>query len=338
MTSVEELERKLSTPSLELVKAIPNIKGDIIILGVGGKMGPSLAKLAVRAVKEAGIDKRIIGVSRFSDTGVREDLESFGVETIAADILDDEQLNALPEVENVIFMAGKKFGTTGNEHFTWAMNTYLPGRVSEKFRNSRIVVFSSGNVYPFVSYGSGGATEDMKPDPRGEYAQSCLGRERIFEYYSHKFNTKMLIYRLNYAIDLRYGTLLEIGNSVKEEKPIDLTNGHMNVIWQGDANEVAIRSLLICESPPKLLNVTGPETLSVRWVAAEFGKIFDKVPEFVNTEASTSLLNNASQYHSIFGYPKVSIMEMIKWTASWINGGGETIDKPTHFQERSGNY
>lgn len=338
MTSVEELEAKLSTPSLELVKDIADIKGDIIILGVGGKMGPSLAKLAVRAVREAGLSKRIIGVSRFSDAEVRADLESFGVETIAADILNNEELNSLPEVENVIFMAGKKFGTTGNEHFTWAMNTYLPGAVAEKYRNSRIVVFSSGNVYPFVPYGSGGATEDMKPSPVGEYAQSCLGRERIFEYCAHKYNTKMLIYRLNYAIDLRYGTLLEIGKLVKEGKAIDLTNGHMNVIWQGDANEVALRSLLICESPPKLLNVTGPETLSVRWVAGEFGKIFGKVPEFVNSEAPTSLLNNASQYHSIFGYPKVSIREMITWTALWINGGGETINKPTHFQERSGNY
>ncbi len=338
MTSVEELERKLTTPSLELVKAIADIKGDIIILGVGGKMGPSLAKLAVRAAKEAGIKKRIIGVSRFSDAGVRDDLERFGVEVITADILNNEELRALPEVENVIFMAGKKFGTTGNEHFTWAMNTYLPGMVGEKFKNSRIVVFSSGNVYPFLSYGSGGATEDVKPDPMGEYAQSCLGRERIFEYYSHKFNIKMLIYRLNYAIDLRYGTLLEIAKLVKEEKPIDLTNGHLNVIWQGDANEVAIRSLLICESPPKLLNVTGPETLSVRWIASEFGKIFKKVPEFVNSEAPTSLLNNASQCHSIFGYPKVSIREMIEWTALWVDGGGETIDKPTHFQERSGNY
>lgn len=338
MKSLEELEFKLSTPSQDLIKEIERIKGDIIILGVGGKMGPSLAKLARRAIKDAGINKEVIGVSRFSESGLQEELENEGIRTIAIDLLDDEQLQSLPEAENVIFMAGKKFGTTGQEHFTWAMNAYLPGRVSEKFRNSRIVVFSSGNVYPFVPYGSGGATEDLSPDPNGEYAQSCLGRERIFQYYSHKYRIPMLLYRLNYAIDMRYGTLLEIAKLVKEEKEIDLTNGHMNVIWQGEANEIAIRSLLYCESPAKILNVTGPETISVRWVASEFGKMFNKTPQFINQEAPNSLLNNASQSHKMFGYPKVSLREMMEMTAEWVLHGGKTINKPTHFQERSGKY
>src|SRR5690554_3173691 len=205
INSVEKLEDFLSAPSEKLVEEIKQVKGDIIILGVGGKMGPSLAKLAARAIKEAGISKRVIGVSRFSEKGLKEELEQAGVETIAIDLLDDEQLGSLPDVENVIYMAGKKFGTMGQEHFTWAMNTYLPGRVGEKFKNSNIVVFSSGNIYPFVGSGSGGADEEVVPDPRGEYAQSCLGRERIFQYFSHKHQIPMLIYRLNYAVDMRYG-------------------------------------------------------------------------------------------------------------------------------------
>lgn len=338
MESVEELELKLSEPSPELVKDISSLKGDILILGVGGKMGPSLAKLAIRAIKKAGLNKKVIGVSRFSEEGLRSELEECGIETIAIDLLDDVQLQSLPDVENIIYMAGKKFGTAGNEHVTWAMNAYLPGRVGEKFRNSRIVVFSSGNIYPFVSYGSGGATEAQPPDPIGEYAQSCLGRERIFEHYSHKYKIPMLIYRLNYAIDMRYGTLLEIAKLVQEEKDIDLKNGHINIIWQGDANEIAIRSLLQCSTPPKKLNVTGPETLSVRWIAGEFGKMFSKNPRFINDEQPTALLNNASLSHRIFGYPKVSVMEMMEMTANWVKNGRTTLNKPTHFQERSGKY
>jgi len=338
INSVEELEDLLSTPSAALIEEMAQLSGDIIILGVGGKMGPSLAKLAIRAIREAGLNKKVTGVSRFSEPGLQQELESFGVETISIDLLNDEELQSLPETENVIYMAGKKFGTTGQEHSTWTMNTYLPGRVGEKFKNSRIVVFSSGNIYPFVSLGSGGADETVSPDPKGEYAQSCLGRERIFQYFSHKYQTPMLIYRLNYAVDLRYGNLLEIAQMVQEERDIDLTSGHMNVIWQGDANEVALRSLLICESPAKLLNVTGPETVSIRWVANELGKLLGKTPRFVNQEAADTLLNNASQCHRIFGYPKVSLREMLEMTAHWVARGGETLNKPTHFQVRSGKF
>lgn len=338
INSIEELETMLSTPSEALVKDIAQLNGDLIILGVGGKMGPSLAKLAIRAIKQAGIDKKVIGVSRFSEPGLQQELESYDIKTIAIDLLDDAQLQSLPDVENVIYMAGKKFGTTGQEHFTWAMNTYLPGRVGEKFKNSRIVVFSSGNIYPFVSHGSGGAGEEMAPDPKGEYAQSCLGRERIFQYFSAKYQIPMLIYRLNYAVDMRYGNLLEIALMVQENKEIDLTNGHMNVIWQGDANEIALRSLLICKSPAKILNVTGPETVSIRWAANELGKLLEKPPVFTHQEEPNILLNNASQCHRLFGYPKVSLREMIEMTANWVKIGGETLNKPTHFQERSGKY
>lgn len=336
--SVDDLEDFLSTPSEALVREISLIAGDILILGVGGKMGPSLAKLAKRAIQAAGIDKRIIGVSRFSETGLREELQKEGIETIAIDLLDDRQLQSLPEVENIIYMAGKKFGTTGQEHFTWAMNTYLPGRVGEKFKNSRIVVFSSGNIYPFVSYGSGGADEEVVPDPKGEYAQSCLGRERVFQYFSHLHHIPMVLYRLNYAVDLRYGNLLEIAQMVQENREIDLSNGHMNVIWQGDANEIALRSLLICTTPPRILNVTGPETISIRWVANQMGMLLGKTPRFTQEEEPDTLLSNASLSHRLFGYPKVSLGEMIEMTAHWVKNGGETLNKPTHFQERTGKF
>lgn len=338
INSVDKLEHLLSTPSAALVEEIKELKGDIIILGVGGKMGPSLAKLAKRAIKEAGIEKKVIGVSRFSEPGLKQELEAADIETISADLLNDQELQTLPEVENVIFMAGKKFGTTGQEHSTWGMNTYLPGRVGEKFKNSRIVVFSSGNIYPFVPVGSGGADESVAPHPKGEYAQSCLGRERIFEYSSHQYKTPLLIYRLNYAVDLRYGNLLEIAQMVQEGKEIDLTNGHMNVIWQGDANEIAIRSLRLCEFPAKILNVTGPETISIRWAATELGRLLGKTPAFVNEEEPDALLNNASQCHRIFGYPKVSLREMLEMTAHWVASEGETLNKPTHFQVRSGKF
>ncbi|MCC5935716.1 MAG: NAD(P)-dependent oxidoreductase [Lunatimonas sp.] len=338
MNSLEELERKLATPSEACVADMARIQGDILVLGVGGKMGPSLAKLAVNALRQAGSSSRVIGVSRFSEAGVKDDLIRHGVEAISADILDDGELARLPKVENVIFMAGKKFGTSGNEHFTWAMNAYLPGRVAEHNRAARIVVFSSGNVYPFVPLSSGGATEDTPPGPVGEYAQSCLGRERIFQSFSHRYQIPMLIYRLNYAIDMRYGNLLEIAKMVYEEREIDVTNGYMNVIWQGDANEIALRSLLHCEAPAKILNVTGPEIVSIRWVAEEFGELFGKRPKFGGEEAPSALLNNAARCHRLFGYPRVTLKEMIEMTYEWVIQGGETFNKPTHFQERSGKY
>lgn len=338
MKSVAELEEKLSRPSLALMDDLRRMEGDIIILGVAGKMGPSLAKLILRAVKAANLNKKVIGVSRFSDATTKADLQDHGLHCISADLLDDESLQALPDVKNVIYMAGKKFGTSGDAHTTWAMNAYLPGRVAEKFKNSRMVIFSSGNIYPFVHYASGGATEDTPPEPLGEYAQSCLGRERVFEYFSHRYGIPMLIYRLNYAIDLRYGNLLEIGKMVFEGHTIDLSSGHMNVIWQGDANEIAVRSLLHATCPPKLLNVTGPETISIQQVAQSFGRIFDKNPVFKNEPEPYVLLNNASRCHRMFGYPGTSLLEMIEMTAEWIQQKGETLNKPTHFQERKGKF
>ncbi|MFC5651162.1 NAD-dependent epimerase/dehydratase family protein [Paenibacillus solisilvae] len=338
MKTIEQLETKLAEPSAALIQDIKEIEGDIVLFGVGGKMGPSLARQLRNAIQQAGVDKKVIAVSRFSERGLQDQLQAEGIQTIACDLLEDEKLQSLPDVKNVIYMAGNKFGTTGNESFTWAMNAYLPGRVAEKYRNSNIVVFSSGNVYPFTPVGNGGASEAVSPSPIGEYAQSCLGRERIFEHFSKKYEIPMVIYRLNYAIDMRYGVLLEIAKSVINGKAVNLTMGHANVIWQGDANEIAIRSLLACEAPVNFLNVTGPETMSIRWAAEEFGKRFGVEPLFEGVEADTALLSNASKCHQRFSYPRVPLLQMIDWTAEWVKAGGATLNKPTHFQERKGKF
>ncbi|MEK4236012.1 NAD-dependent epimerase/dehydratase family protein [Paenibacillus sp. FSL H7-0714] len=338
MRTVQELEERLASPSAALIEELSQLDGDIMLLGVGGKMGPSLARLAVNAIRQAGLNKEVIGVSRFSNKELRRELEEAGVKIISADLSDDKALHSLPETQNILYMAGNKFGTTGNEHFTWMMNAYLPGRVAERFRNSRMVVFSTGNVYPFTPVSQGGATERTSPNANGEYGQSCLGRERIFEHFSHKNGTPMFIYRLNYAIDLRYGVLLELARSVREGLPIDITMGHANVIWQGDANEIALRALLRCSSPPNVMNITGPETLSLRWAANEFGRKLGIEPIFTGAEAPTALLSNAAKAAATFGYPRVSLAEMIDWIGDWVGQGGETWNKPTHFQEREGKY
>lgn len=338
MKNIEQLYKALLKPSDRLVADMNRLDGDIIILGVGGKMGPALAKLAKEATNITGKKKRIIGVSRFSEHGLQEELQRLGVETIKADLLDDKQLKALPETENILYLAGTKFGTTGKESFTWAMNAYLPGRVAEKYKHSRIVVFSTGNVYPLREVISGGASEKQQPEPIGEYAQSCLGRERIFQYFATLHNTPILIYRLNYANDVTYGVLLEIARAVKEKRPIDLQMGYVNVIWQGDANEIALRALHHCTVPSKILNVTGPEAVSVRWLAKEFGRVFNEEPMFTNEELSTALLSDAGESNRIFGYPKVSLTQMIDVIGAWVNARGKTLDKPTHFQERKGKF
>jgi hypothetical protein len=237
-----------------------------------------------------------------------------------------------------LYLAGTKFGTTGKESFTWAMNSYLPGRVSEKFKDSRIVAFSTGNVYPLMPIQSGGATEKQVPAPVGEYAQSCLGRERVFQYFATKNNTPTLIYRLNYANDVTYGVLLDIANAVKEQRPVDLRMGYVNVIWQGEANELAIRCLHHCSSPATILNITGSEVLSVRSIAREFGSHFNTTPIFIQEEESTALLSNASESNRLFGPQQVSLNQMIEVIASWIHAGGKTLNKPTHFQEREGKF
>ena len=338
MSDIQEIYRKLLHPSDDLIAGIVKLDGDIIILGAGGKMGPALAKLAKEAIDKAGIKKKIIAVSRFTDSGTRDELNNAGIETRSADLLEDDQLQSLPEVKNVLYLAGTKFGTSGNESFTWAMNSYLPGRVAQKYKNSNIVAFSTGNVYHLTPVDSGGATENSVPHPVGEYAQSCLGRERLFEYYGKKNNTPVLIYRLNYANDVSYGVLLEIAQSVRNGKAIDLSMGYVNVIWQGDANEIALRSLLHCEVPAKILNVTGPEIVSIRWLANEFGRMFRREPILINDEEPTALLSNASEAFRLFGYPKVPLNKMMEVIDEWIKQDGKILNKPTHFQEREGQF
>ena len=333
-----QLESRLSEPTDEVIASIAALEGDILILGVGGKMGPTLAKQAKRAINAAGIAKKVTGVSRFSTPGLREDLHEASIETITADLLSEEYLQNLPDTQNVILMAGRKFGSTGNEHLTWAMNSYMPGRVAEKFKDSRLVVFSTGNVYPLTPVSHGGATESLPVAPIGEYAQSCLSRERTCTYFSLQYGTPMAILRLNYAIDLRYGILLDIAEKVYAEEPISLKMGNVNVIWQADANAIALRAFAHCQSPPLILNLTGPETVSVRYLALRFGTRFNKPPIFDGQEAETALLSNASQCHQRFGYPRVSLEQMIEWTAEWVRIGGTTLRKPTHFDVRDGKF
>ena len=338
VTTEAQLEDLLAEPSEADAQAMAALPGDLMILGVGGKMGPSLARLARQACEKAGVRKRIIGVARFSTRGARELLEASDVETIPADLLDPDGLQSLPDVENLVFMTGRKFGSTGSEHLTWAMNVFQPGTAAERFAGSRIVAFSSGNVYPLSLVTQGGSTELTTPAPVGEYAQSALGRERMLQYFSTRNNTPMTILRLNYAIDLRYGVLLDIGQKVFERKPVNLAMGHANVIWQRDANSVCLRSFALCQTPPAILNVTGPETVSIRWLAGRFAERFGIEPILEGVESDSALLNNAARCHRLFGYPQVSLEQMVEWVADWIGLGGATLNKPTHFETRDGKF
>lgn len=334
----EQLEEALSRPSAGDVEAMATLDGDLMLLGVGGKMGPSLARLARRACQQAGISKRIIGVSRFSTAGLAQELETNGVEPIACDLLECDSLRALPDAPNIVFMTGRKFGSTGREWLTWAMNTLVPAMVAERFRHSRMVAFSTGNVYPLTPVSSGGPTESETPCPAGEYAQSCLGRERMLQYFSEKHGTPVAIMRLNYAIDLRYGVLHDVAHKVWRRAPIDLSMGFVNVIWQRDANSVVLRALAHCSSPPWILNLTGPQTISIRWLAEEFGRLFGAEPVFSGAETETALLSNASRCSVLFGPPLVALDQMIRWVAHWVRIGGRSLDKPTHYEQRDGKF
>lgn len=334
----DHLEERLSEPTPGLVAAMSRIEGDILILGAAGKMGPTLARLARRAADAAGTKRRIIAVSRFGSGGLKERLERWNVQTIAADLLDEKQLAGLPDAPNVIFMAGMKFGSTGQEAMTWAMNTYLPALVAKRYADSRIVAFSTGNIYGLSPVARGGSVETDPLNPAGEYAMSCLGRERMFEHFSRTKGTKVCLFRLNYACEMRYGVLVDLGRKVWEGQPVDLAMGHFNVIWQGDANAIAIQALEHAASPPFILNVTGPELLSTRSVCERFGQILGRKPVFIGSESADALLNNAGLSLQFFGPPRVSVDQIMRWAADWIRRGGESLNKPTHFEVRDGKF
>ena len=338
LETVEQLEDALSTPTPGVIETMSRLSGDVIVLGVGGKMGPTLARMVRRASDAAGVHRRVIGVSRFSSTERPDQLKAQGVEPIAADLLDRGALAKLPDAPNVVFMAGMKFGSTGRESLTWAMNCYLPGMVCERYRDSRIVAFSTGNVYGLVPVTSGGSVETDAPNPAGDYAMSCLGRERIFEHFSRAMNIPTVIVRLNYAVELRYGVLVDLARKVWAGEPIDLSMGYVNVIWQTEATAMALRSFADAASPPFILNVAGPEVSRVRELCEKLGRLLDRRVKFVGSEAPTALLNNGAAGRRLYGTPAVGVGGMLEMIADWVRRGGEALGKPTHFEARDGKF
>ncbi|MGI8907144.1 MAG: NAD-dependent epimerase/dehydratase family protein [Candidatus Sumerlaeaceae bacterium] len=334
----QELEDLLSQPYSDTVELMQRLQGDIMILGVAGKMGPSLARLARRACDAAGITKRVIGVSRFSDLAQRRFLEQSRIETIVCDLADMAAVSKLPKCENIIYMAGRKFGEVGSEAQTWIMNVVVPANVAQSFRASRIVCFSTGCVYELLSPTSIGSTEADAPAPVGEYANSCLGRERVFEHYSRENGTPVLLYRLNYAIDLRYGVLADIAQRVWNGEPVDRSVEAVNFIWQGDANNRALLCLEHATSPPAALNVTGSEKVQTEWIARRFGELLDKPVISTGGAAAKAYLSDAARSVQMFGPPLVSTEQMIRWTADWIQRGGRSLNKPTHFSVTDGQF
>jgi nucleoside-diphosphate-sugar epimerase len=330
-----DLDDLLSTPRAETVNALRACPGDVIVLGAGGKMGPTLARMVARA---AGPDRRVLAVSRWSSPAAERALNEVGVETIQCDLLDEAAVRRLPDAPDVIYMAGQKFGTTGAPAMTWAMNTIVPYHCADRYQSSRIVAFSTGNVYPLVPVESGGAREEDPVGPVGEYAASCVGRERIFELFADRFGTRVAIVRLNYAIDLRYGVLVDLALRVKNEEPVALAMGYVNVIWQGDANRIAVECLERAAAPPFVLNLTGGDRLSVRTLAEWFGTRFGTTPRFVGSEGPDALLSNTERMRSLFAPPEVSVDRMLGMVADWVDEGGALLGKPTKFEARDGRF
>jgi len=336
--SEAELDELLSRPTPGVLETLTRHPGDILVLGAGGKMGPTLALMAQRALEQLDRTDRVIAVSRFGEPGLEARLNSAGVETRRADLLTPGALAALPAAANLIYMAGQKFGTQGDPATTWAMNAALPAFVAERFAGIRTVVFSTGNVYPLVPVESGGPDEKHPAGPVGEYAMSCLARERIFEHYALTRQTPVTIVRLNYAVDLRYGVLVDTALRVLRDEPVPLAMGYVNLIWQGDANARALQCLDLAASPASVLNVTGPEPLPIRRIAERFGALLGRTPRFRGTEAPDALLSNASRSIELFGLPTVDPDTLIEWTAAWLKDGGRLLGKPTHFEERGGRF
>ena len=328
------LEDILSEPSEATEKALADLSGDIVVLGAGGKMGPTLAMM----LKKASVGKRIYAVSRFSDKAVRSRIGQAQVETIEADLLDESHYRKLPDVENVFYLAGMKFGSTGNQPLTWALNSFVPALVARHYKDSQIVAYSTGNVYPLVDIAGRGATEQTAPEPIGEYAQSCLGRERMFEYFSQLYKTPVTLVRLNYANEPRYGIIVDLTSKILNDEPIDLTMGAVNLIWQRDANDYIIRAISLAKSPPAVLNVTGPETIPIRTLAEQIGNKLGKKPKFVSREAPSALLSDASYCLSTFGLPQTTLEQMVSMIARWVTAGKKTLNKPTKYDIRDGKF
>lgn len=333
-----ELDEALSHPTDADARAMAALDGDLLILGASGKMGPSLARLARRACQTAGIRKRILAAARFSEPMTRRLLEARDIETVACDLLDRDAVAALPDARNVVYMVGHKFGTTADPSATWAINVYAAALAAERYRDSRIVAFSTGNVYPLWPVTRGGPGESDTLRPIGEYAQSALGRERMFEFFSRRCGTPVTLLRLNYAIEPRYGVLRDVADKILNREPIDLSVGYVNVIWQRDANAIALRSFAHCASPPFVLNVTGAETVSLRTLAARFGELLGVAPVTEGTESDTALLSDASRCRELFGPPTVAVDQMIAWVADWVKRGGRSLGKPTHYEARTGEF
>jgi nucleoside-diphosphate-sugar epimerase len=363
--STEQLEDRLSEPTPEVIATMRRLQGDLVVLGIAGKMGPSLARMARRATDLAGVKRRVIGVARFSAKGSEQDLQRHGIETLRCDLLDEAALHRLPDVPNVLYLAGMKFGATGQEALTWAMNTHLPALVCRKFAASRIVAFSTGNVYGLVpvtvphskgvsrkrtsprvgeasaSSAAGictGSLETDSPSPVGEYAMSCLGRERLFEHFSRTRGTRVALLRLNYACDLRYGVIVDLAQKILAGTPVDLGMSWFNTLWQGDANAMTLRCFEHAASPPRVLNLTGPEVLNVRETCETLGKLLGRKPAFTGKPSPAALLSDAGRALSLFGQPRVSAKELIAWVSSWLLQGGKTLNKPTHFEARDGRF
>ena len=332
------LDEAMSRPSVGLIESIGRGSGDLLVLGAGGKMGPTAARMARRAFEAAGRDGQVIAVSRFSDPAARAGLEAAGVVTLAGDLLEPGLLRELPDAPEVVFMAGRKFGSTGAEHLTWAMNAHLPGLVARRFRESSCVVFSTAAVYPFTPTDGPGAGEDMEPTPIGEYAQSCLARERMFEYAAHTWGTRSALIRLSYALDLRYGVLHDVGASVRDGRPVNVGMSTASVIWQGDACDLILQTLEHTSAPPLTLNVSGLEPIRIRDAAVELGRLLGGEPVFEGVESDSALFVDCRRMAGLVGEPMTPLETVLSWTAGWLRSGGRTLDKPTHFEVRDGKF
>jgi nucleoside-diphosphate-sugar epimerase len=336
--TVDRLEELLSEPTDYAVEAMGKMEGDLIILGAGGKMGPSLTKMAKRASDQAGVKRRVIAVDRWPSSEQEDKLKAVGVETLKCDLLDPAELAKLPDAPNILFMVGVKFGTSGQQGLTWAINSYLPGLVCNRYRSSRIVAFSTGNVYGLVPVTGTGSVETDDLNPVGEYAMSALGRERVFDHFSRSFGIPVTIVRLNYACEMRYGVLVDVAQKVFAEEELDLSMGYLNTIWQADSNAVTLGAFGLTETPPFLINITGKKILSIKEVAAQFGEIMGKKPILTGVECPDALLSNSSKAFALFGEPRVDEKQLIPWIADWVSKGGASLGKPTHFESRDGKF